>query len=54
MSADLNLEWSVIVADTINGKAFSGENPFQFVAETKQGESIVIKNLASIRLRSTQ
>jgi hypothetical protein len=51
-SESLNLESEVIVADTINGIPIADESPYCFVAKAKQGDSVVIGNVVTIKLSS--
>jgi hypothetical protein len=50
--ADLGQESKPIIADTVNGKRLDGYTPFCFVAKTKQGETVVVRNVTSIKFRS--
>lgn len=49
-------DWSSngMVADIVNSKRLTGYTPFCFVARTKSGRTVVIKNIAGVRFSSPQ
>ena len=47
---DLGMESNMIVVDTINGERLGREHPFGVVTKDNRGGTIIVRNLAYIRL----
>lgn len=50
LDPSLNTQANVIVADTLNGKRLGINNPFRLIVTNDQGDVVIVKNLAYIRL----
>jgi hypothetical protein len=48
--SDLHARSDRLVADTVDGKRLSGDMPFCFVAEDRQGNALLIRKLVAIRI----